>query len=76
MNIKKNGAKPLHVFVGAREIFDEIVPLDEKPFFVVPGRGVLDATNGTPAIRGYVFIRAELVPGKERSDAEIEKSAA
>jgi len=76
VNIEKNGTKPKDLLVRAGEFFDEIVLLDETVLFVVAGRGVLDAADGTPAIRGYVFIRAELVAGKKRSYAEIKKAAA
>ena len=42
---------------------------------MIAGCGVPDAADRTTAISGDVFIRAELVAGEERADAEIEKAA-
>jgi hypothetical protein len=76
VNIEKNSTKPKDILIRAGEFFDVIVLLYEMFRLVIAGRGVLNAADRTPAIRGYVFIRTELVSGKECSDAEIEKASA
>jgi hypothetical protein len=73
VNIEKNGAKLLDVLPGAGEVLDEIVPLVEPVFLMVARGGVLYPPHGATAIFGDVLVGTELVPGKERPDAEIEK---
>ena len=73
VNIEKNGAKLLDVLPCAGEVLDEIVPLVEPVFLMITRGGILYPPHGATAIFGDVLVGTELVTGKERPDAEIEK---